>query len=104
MVTDAKWADMDGDGLPDLVVASEWEPVQIIYHDPAKGKMEMPHSSGLWNTLEIADMTGDGRPDIIAGNLGLNSKYQASEEMPLRDRKSTRLNSSHVAISYAVFC
>src|SRR5207253_4452400 len=23
---------------------------------------------------------------------------------PMRDRKSTRLNSSHVAISYAVFC
>src|SRR5690625_6235181 len=26
------------------------------------------------------------------------------EEMNLEDRKSTRLNSSHVAISYAVFC
>src|SRR5690625_5350054 len=25
-------------------------------------------------------------------------------ETPYRDRKSTRLNSSHVAISYAVFC
>src|SRR5690625_5442675 len=25
-------------------------------------------------------------------------------QLPLRDRKSTRLNSSHVAISYAVFC
>src|SRR5439155_17423433 len=25
-------------------------------------------------------------------------------ESPWRDRKSTRLNSSHVAISYAVFC
>src|SRR5690625_6250739 len=25
-------------------------------------------------------------------------------EVPFRDRKSTRLNSSHVAISYAVFC
>src|SRR5690625_2185366 len=24
--------------------------------------------------------------------------------LPLKDRKSTRLNSSHVAISYAVFC
>src|SRR5699024_12710763 len=24
--------------------------------------------------------------------------------LPLRDRKSTRLNSSHVSISYAVFC
>src|SRR5215510_1456329 len=26
------------------------------------------------------------------------------KSLPLRDRKSTRLNSSHVAISYAVFC
>src|SRR5690625_7025737 len=26
------------------------------------------------------------------------------EKMTFRDRKSTRLNSSHVAISYAVFC
>src|SRR5437870_2752474 len=28
----------------------------------------------------------------------------AREPRELRDRKSTRLNSSHVAISYAVFC
>src|SRR5690625_6520140 len=28
----------------------------------------------------------------------------ASWSTPLKDRKSTRLNSSHVAISYAVFC
>src|SRR5437660_7752756 len=27
-----------------------------------------------------------------------------SRSLPARDRKSTRLNSSHVAISYAVFC
>src|SRR5690349_22903541 len=27
-----------------------------------------------------------------------------SEPMPHKDRKSTRLNSSHVEISYAVFC
>src|SRR5437870_6551647 len=28
----------------------------------------------------------------------------AAATVPFRDRKSTRLNSSHVAISYAVFC
>src|SRR5690625_6269996 len=28
----------------------------------------------------------------------------AEEVSPITDRKSTRLNSSHVAISYAVFC
>src|SRR5437660_9442031 len=31
-------------------------------------------------------------------------KRVADLETALRDRKSTRLNSSHVAISYAVFC
>src|SRR5690606_39819022 len=32
--------------------------------------------------------------------LAVLNRYQE----PLRDRKSTRLNSSHVKISYAVFC
>src|SRR5690625_1636188 len=30
--------------------------------------------------------------------------YEQAEEYAKEDRKSTRLNSSHVAISYAVFC
>src|SRR5215208_3416573 len=30
--------------------------------------------------------------------------HREGEEEPLGDRKSTRLNSSHVASSYAVFC
>src|SRR5690625_6634744 len=34
-----------------------------------------------------------------------NQYYKAySDTQVLKDRKSTRLNSSHVAISYAVFC
>src|SRR5437870_7485523 len=32
------------------------------------------------------------------------SSPRFKKEQPMRDRKSTRLNSSHVAISYAVFC
>src|SRR5690625_6974257 len=32
------------------------------------------------------------------------STWPATKCPPKRDRKSTRLNSSHVAISYAVFC
>src|SRR5690625_6004319 len=30
--------------------------------------------------------------------------FKEEKEIPEEDRKSTRLNSSHVAISYAVFC
>src|SRR5439155_11441601 len=41
--------------------------------------------------------------------LGMNwrseyAKKKQTAEQALEDRKSTRLNSSHVAISYAVFC
>src|SRR5437870_8219295 len=41
-------------------------------------------------------------PDIVLlANLGA---VQLNRGVTARDRKSTRLNSSHVAISYAVFC
>src|SRR5256885_10451475 len=33
-----------------------------------------------------------------------NSTLTATDNTTLRDRKSTRLNSSHLVISYAVFC
>src|ERR1035441_4382218 len=39
------------------------------------------------------------------GNLHrAGTHIDASGNLPLRDRKSTRLNSSHLGISYAVFC
>src|SRR5439155_26914686 len=44
---------------------------------------------------------GEDRLDLLGGEIG------DTQEVELRDgtgRKSTRLNSSHVAISYAVFC
>src|SRR5436309_13765841 len=34
----------------------------------------------------------------------LSSRLAAARKVLARDRKSTRLNSSHVKISYAVFC
>src|SRR5687768_18147169 len=49
----------------------------------------------------------DGRPDIAVGapgesfGQGPSLTIQAGQD---RDRKSTRLNSSHGYISYAVFC
>src|SRR5690625_6898498 len=38
------------------------------------------------------------------GNIVTAEDVKFSFEAPMTDRKSTRLNSSHVAISYAVFC
>src|ERR1022692_5059560 len=38
------------------------------------------------------------------GSCNLPSPFDARCKNPLADRKSTRLNSSHLVISYAVFC
>src|SRR5205814_9914197 len=39
-----------------------------------------------------------------ARELGLSDDHSGLLELPKTDRKSTRLNSSHLGISYAVFC
>src|SRR2546430_12683359 len=41
---------------------------------------------------------------LLADEMGLGKTVQAAVALRLADRKSTRLNSSHSQISYAVFC
>src|SRR5690625_6790900 len=41
---------------------------------------------------------------LVTKGVGGLSKTLNNVQQVLKDRKSTRLNSSHVAISYAVFC
>src|SRR5690625_5743968 len=42
--------------------------------------------------------------NLYASKLDKGTKVYSIDEEYQEDRKSTRLNSSHVAISYAVFC
>src|SRR5499427_10301118 len=44
------------------------------------------------------------RPCVTATVYSLNPVKSSSERTQTQDRKSTRLNSSHTVISYAVFC
>src|SRR5690625_6837317 len=45
-----------------------------------------------------------GSSRAVSPHLRRRHKQGAPDTAPSTDRKSTRLNSSHVAISYAVFC
>src|SRR3712207_8179631 len=42
--------------------------------------------------------------DLARAHLQIQTAQHAAIAEPTRDRKSTRLNSSHANISYAVFC
>jgi len=87
MINDANWTDIDGDRKMDLVLAGEWTPIIVLlnkgdHFERNKDDYTLNNSLGWWFSLKTADMDRDGDQDIIAGNLGLNYKYKASEEEP----------------------
>ena len=87
MVTDALPIDLNQDEKQDLILVGEWMPVRIFINT-GNGFKETSENSGTgslngwWNTIEAADFDKDGDLDLIAGNLGDNYKYRASQEKP----------------------
>ena len=87
LVTDAVWTDFDQDGWTDLVIVGEWMPLTFMRFDGKKfsnetRKFKVADSEGWWYSLTAEDLDNDGDQDLVAGNLGLNYKYQATPEEP----------------------
>lgn len=84
-VTQGKWFDIDKDGDQDLLLTMEWSGICAFVND--KGKFTrrwITEKKGWWNFLLPYDIDRDGDIDLIAGNLGLNSRLQASEKEPVK--------------------
>jgi hypothetical protein len=97
LVSGAVFSDLDGDGDPDLVLACEWGPLQILRNDggrliawdwPIKTlnaqRSTLNQMTGWWNGVTTGDFDGDGRLDIAASNWGQNTRYESFRDQPLR--------------------
>lgn len=85
MVTNAVWFDIDKDNDKDLIVSCQWGGINAFIN--TKGnfvKKELTDKNGWWNFILPVDVDNDGDIDLMAGNLGLNSRLQASKEEPVR--------------------
>ena len=85
LVTSAQFADINKDGLEDLVVCGEWMPLTIFIHNRGRfEKKEIPNSTGLWQTVFVDDVNKDGNPDFLAGNWGWNNKFWSGKNGPAK--------------------
>lgn len=89
MVCDALWTDIDNDTNMDIVIVGEWMPVIVLKNEQGKF-VNITDSTGLaafkgsWNSLAAGDFNNDGLVDYVAGNIGMNSFYRASEQYPVK--------------------
>ncbi|MBX2889813.1 MAG: VCBS repeat-containing protein [Saprospiraceae bacterium] len=85
LVKNGVWADLDGDGDLDLLLAMEWEPLTVFLNN--RGRFEkkvLETGKGWWNFVLAHDFDGDGDVDILAGNLGENAKFKPTPNEPVR--------------------
>src|SRR2546430_11184667 len=63
-----------------------------------------PTRFSRWEAAEIQNSTPSCQRSSVQSGLKGTTSYSSRFEGNHQDRKSTRLNSSHSQISYAVFC
>ena len=87
-VTDFVWKDFDSNGYQDLIVVGHWIPITIFLNNGKSLKSQKNNSiektNGLWNTIKISDFDNDGDIDFVCGNWGINTKFKASIEEPIK--------------------
>src|SRR3712207_8830606 len=77
-------------------------PYTTLFRSPARPERREIHVSSM---ITAAPLAQDPAPTLVGERVNSQGSRKAKELLLAdEDRKSTRLNSSHANISYAVFC
>lgn len=88
IVRSALWSDYDNDGWQDLLIVGEFMPLTIFKNKDGRlvkvDAKTLPSEKGMWNSINGHDLDHDGDIDYVLGNFGLNSKYNPSQQEPVK--------------------
>jgi hypothetical protein len=88
LVSAALFTDVNGDGQPDLVLATEWGPLKLFLNNggrftEATAAWGLSRWLGGWKGVTAGDFDSDGRIDLVATNWGHNTPLAADSAAPL---------------------
>lgn len=88
MITDVLFVNIDDNKFKDLVVVGEFMPIRIFKNTYGRfeelKENDLSSIKGWFNTIEKSDLDNDGDLDLMLGNHGLNSRFKASKENPIK--------------------
>ena len=88
MITDALFHDWDNDGDMDLMVTGEFMGIEVFENDSNQlsriKNNVLSDCKGWWKKLALTKLNSDGKTAVIATNHGLNSRFKASKQKPIK--------------------
>ncbi len=87
--TAAVWADINGDGVEDLLVAGDWSSPRVYITskgqlNDATDALQLGQYTGWWAGVVAGDFDGDGKVDFAMSNAGSNTRWQMRRAAELR--------------------
>src|SRR5438128_7948919 len=82
-----------------------FRPVMVTSFTRLEPRVEIESGEATFRIVLLASITSSSEPSVLSHPPGCRLiPLSIFVRLEVRDRKSTRLNSSHGSISYAVFC